>query len=291
LKFDDNRITIRERSYIDLLDLALRVIRVYAWPLAVALLVGVAPMICLNAWLLADYAEVDFELGFPATYCWYMLQLVIWEMPLATAPITLYLGQALFMQRPSARRMVAGFSASLPQLLIYQVLCRGTLIPVAWIFTFSIYSRPLQTLVHVGIFAWFALFAVWPYLSEVILLERNPMQRHGTQRMTTFRRTRALHRGSLGDLFPRWLGALVIGGLLFVCFWFSIWLMGGMLLSEWEWEGHPLTLYYPLALWLVVGYFAVVRFLCYLDLRIRREGWEVELLMRAEGARLARQLT
>jgi hypothetical protein len=51
------------------------------------------------------------------------------------------------------------------------------------------------------------------------------------------------------------------------------------------------TFYYPLALWLVVGYLTVVRFLAYLDLRIRREGWEVELMMRTEAARLTRQLT
>jgi hypothetical protein len=31
------------------------------------------------------------------------------------------------------------------------------------------------------------------------------------------------------------------------------------------------------------GYLTVVRFLAYLDLRIRREGWEAELMMRAEG--------
>ncbi len=43
--------------------------------------------------------------------------------------------------------------------------------------------------------------------------------------------------------------------------------------------------------WLVVGYLTVVRFLAYLDLRIRREGWEVELMMRNEAARLTRQLT
>ena len=54
--------------------------------------------------------------------------------------------------------------------------------------------------------------------------------------------------------------------------------------------GCRLHFYYPLALWLVLGFFAVVRFLGYLDLRIRREGWEVELMMRAEGARLERQL-
>jgi hypothetical protein len=45
-----------------------------------------------------------------------------------------------------------------------------------------------------------------------------------------------------------------------------------------------------MALWSVLGYFTVVRYLSYLDLRIRTEGWEVELLMRAEGERLTRQL-
>ena len=53
----------------------------------------------------------------------------------------------------------------------------------------------------------------------------------------------------------------------------------------------PCCLCLPLAAWVVVGYFAVVRFLAYLDRRIRCEGWEVELLMRAEAARLTRQLT
>ncbi len=51
------------------------------------------------------------------------------------------------------------------------------------------------------------------------------------------------------------------------------------------------TIFYPLALWLTVSYFTVVRFLGYLDLRIRREGWEVELMMRAEQMRLTREMT
>ena len=38
------------------------------------------------------------------------------------------------------------------------------------------------------------------------------------------------------------------------------------------------------------GFFRVVRFLSYLDLRIRHEGWEVELLMRAESLRLGMQV-
>ena len=43
-----------------------------------------------------------------------------------------------------------------------------------------------------------------------------------------------------------------------------------------------------LAFWIVAVYFSVVRFLSYLDGRIRNEGWEVELLLRAQRARLTR---
>ena len=76
----------------------------------------------------------------------------------------------------------------------------------------------------------------------------------------------------------------------FCSVWCSLILLANLLLDQWEGDPLVYTLYYPLALWTVLGFFAVVRFLGYLDLRIRREGWEVELMMRAEGARLERQL-
>ena len=110
-------------------------------------------------------------------------------------------------------------------------------------------------------------------------------------RMTTALRRSALHGGYVGELFVRWIGSLAAGTALFLSLWLSLWSGFGMLLNEWTWGKVVLTVYFPLALWLVVGYLTVVRFLGYLDLRIRREGWEVELMMRAEGARLARQLT
>lgn len=275
MQLDQNRIVIRERGYLDILDLALRVIRVYAFPLALAFACGVVPAMCLNAWLLADYAEPDFEflpgVYVPASYMWFMLLLVIWEMPLVTAPVTLYLGQALFEDWPQPGEIARRLLRSLPQMVWYQLILRGLMLP--WVIT------------------WLFLFAQWPHLSEVILLERNPMRRRRPDQMTTGRRRGLLHGGYAGELFARWMGALGVGSLLFLSFWLSLWLTGGMLLSEWQWSGATYTLFFPLALWLVVGYFAVVRFLGYLDLRIRREGWEVELMMRAEGARLTRQLT
>ena len=65
----------------------------------------------------------------------------------------------------------------------------------------------------------------------------------------------------------------------------------GMLTEHWDFDRAMYTVGFQLSVWIVATYFAIVRFLSYLDLRIRNEGWEVELLMRAEGARLSRQLT
>lgn len=271
MQLDHNRIVIRERGLLDLLDLALFVVRAFAGPLMVALVAGVLPAMLLNAWLLADFAEPDIDMPFPMAYMWWMLILVIWETPVVTSLATLYLGESVFTERPRAGSIVRLFVRSLPQLFMFQVVLRGIMMPL--------------------VFTWFVPFAVWPYLNEVILLERNHFWRRRPGQMTTFRRTKALHGGSVGDSFGRWLATAAFGVMLFVALWISIQILVGMLLSEWEWGGLTYTLYYPLALWIVVGYFTVVRFLGYLDLRIRREGWEVELMMRAEGERLSRQLT
>jgi hypothetical protein len=271
MQLDRNRIVIRERGWLDVLDLALRVGRVYAWPLLLTLAIGIVPVMLFNAWLLAGLAEPAFDEPAPFWYMWWMLNLVLLEMPLATALATLFLGEAVFLERPSARSVIAAFFRSLPQLFWFQVLLRALFIPL--------------------VVTWFVPFSVFPYLNEVILLERNPLLSRRRGQMTTFRRSMALHGGSIGDLFARWLGSVAFGGMLFASFWLTMQALAGVLVSEWKWEGLTYTLYFPLALWLVVGYFTVARFLGYLDLRIRNEGWEVELMMRAEAARMSRQLT
>jgi hypothetical protein len=269
MQFDRNRIVIRERGWLDLLDLALRVTRAYALPLAASLAVGILPAMLFNAWLLSGLSEAEFDELVPRAYLVWMLVIVLVESPLVTAGATLYLGEAVFFARPGMRSIAGGFFRRLPQLLAFQALRAVFLLPIV---------------------TWFVPFAVWPYLNEVLLLERNPWRRRAGQ-LTTFRRVTTLHRGSAGDLFLRWIAAAAFGAILVAALWLTMQCLAGMLLAEWKWEGLCLTLYYPLALWIVVGYFTVVRFLGYLDLRIRREGWEVELMMRAEGARLSRQLS
>lgn len=258
MQLDKTRITVRERSYFDILDLALRVVRAGGWPLAAALAAGAAPMMLLDGWLLAGYREPDFDTGFPLHFMIWTMLLVVWEIPLAAAPGTLYLGQVLFRQRPQVKTIVRHLGESLPQLLLYAGVMR-------------------------------LLFVARPYLNEVLLLERNPMRRSGRERISTLGRSRTLHRGESGDLLARTFAAASVGALLVVAIWGSMYMIRSMLVGQWGWDDALSTFYFPLALWIVVSYFTVVRFLAYVDLRIRREGWEVELLMRAERDRLLRQ--
>ncbi len=260
MALDQSRIAIRERGYLDVLDLSLRVVREFAGPLALALAAGAAPLSAFNAWLLAGYADGGFETGFSAAHTALAALLVLFEAPLATAPVTLYLGRAAFTERPRFGEILRCYLASLPQLAVYQVLLRP----------FSIFR---------------------PYLTEVIVLDRNPMRSRDPRQPTTARRSRLLHHGEGSDLFARAVLSLLLGGALLAALWLSIHLLRGLLVASWEWTRAMFTVFYPLALWTVAGFMAVARFLSYLDLRIRREGWEVELLLRAEHARLTRSVS
>ena len=266
MRIDQAQITIRERSWLDNLDLALHVIRAHAGPVLVCALVGVLPMMVVNYAIVNSFygsqlaEDADFDAFVLA------MLLVMIEAPLATAPLTLYLGQALFLEDPNPREMARHFLQCLPQLILFQLFVRTALI------------LPIVT--------WFIPYAMWPYLNEVILLERNPLVGRRGQ-LSTMQRNSLLHRGSSGDYVVRGLAA----GLLALALVFALW-MTQSISFEWllglqqGWTAQVLSL--QCALWIVAAYFAVARFLAYLDQRIRGEGWEVELFLRAQRQWLTR---
>lgn len=272
MQLDKTRIAIRERSLLELLDLALRVLREHAGPLAMAFLAGTLPIALANHWLLAsglptDSIDSDDLVGYIMASAW----LICWEAPLATAPLTLYLGQVLFVEKPTAGGVAADFAAMAPQFIWFQVVVRALL--VLFVFTIPV------------------LYLGWPYLSEIILLERNAWRKRGPRGTSTASRAADLHSRQRGELFLRWMGSAAAGLLLIFVVWRSLWSLAQLVINEPETRATQWTIWLPVAIWLVVGYFTIVRFLSYLDLRIRTEGWEVELLLRAEAARLARRLS
>ena len=275
MQLDKTRIAVRERGYLDILDLALHVVWSYSWPLVIASVAGAAPMIALNYWLLGDMVVWSEEYGadpefWSSATAYVLLQgmLIYVEMPLATAPITLLLGQAMFLETPGGGQIARDWLRSLPQLLVCQVLLRG-------LFLMLVVTAIIP-------------FVAWPYLNEIILLERNRLFARGSAGTTTFRRSTYLHSNNTGDLFGRWLISLLIGLPLTGSLFFSVGSVRSVLVGDWR-PDLTLLLDFPIAAWAVVSFFTVVRFLAYLDLRIRNEGWDVELTMRAEAARLTRQ--
>ena len=271
VQLDQNRIAIRERGNLEILDLSLRVIRAQAAPLAAALALGGGP---------GDAPE-RLARGRHGRSGSRQLAPLLVSLPRISADRLggapghgagdVAAGTIAVFRRAPVAALGRRFLASLPQLLFYQVLRRGLML----------------VLVVGAIF----VFASNAYLNEVILLERNPLRRDRADRLTTGRRAAALHAGVFGDLLAQWIIAMLVGVCLFVSVWLSLRFVAGALTGQWEWNGAVFTFYYPLALWIVCGFFAVARFLGYLDLRMRREGWEVELMMRAEAARLERQST
>ena len=194
--------------------------------------------------------------------------LVMIESPLATAPLTLYLGQAMFVEKPRAGQIARDFLACLPQLVLLQVLVRVLLI--------------------VPVLTWIVPYAIWPYLNEVILLERNPLFGRRGQ-VSTLKRNTNLHRNNNGEFLARALGAMCLAPLLIAALWVTQkFLLETLFGFQSPWGVQVIA--FESVLWLVAAYFTVARFLSYIDQRIRSEGWEVELFLRAESERLARQL-
>jgi hypothetical protein len=119
------------------------------------------------------------------------------------------------------------------------------------------------------------------FANEVILLERG-------------RWWKILRRGA--DLSSRREGGLFLLGVLQVVltyvfalvFFVGSSVIGQAVLAEdLTWDAPEASSFtgwrFQLPIWLVVAFFAVVRFLTYIDQRIRLEGWEVELRLRAVG--------
>lgn len=290
MQLDETRVAIRERTLPEIMDLAARVARGYAPQLAFAWVMGALPFALLNAWVLAARYPAEGDEALPAGYVWHLAVLMIWELPLATAPITLYLGQALFVEHPSRRELLRQLCGRMGQLVWYQLGLRGLLPACAVLGYVAGTDRALLVFIELAMCLFWALSYInSPYLNEVLLLERCPW-RGSRGRVSTRARTRAMHRQASVSLLGRWLMSLVLAGLLITAGLVAMsWLRGTLTfehtLDDWTWQWLL-----PLAGWAAIGYFAIVRFLSYLDLRIRTEGWEVELLLRAEGARLAGQV-
>ena len=258
MNIDHTTIAVRERSLPELYDLALLVLRRHAWPLLLLALIGCGPFALLN-WLMLAGAPDE-----RAWASWYpLLLLLAIEGPLATAPLSAYLGSALFDHQPRMRDALRQALAQSGKLLLFG-LWRGVL-------------------------ALFPMLLVFypPHAVEVCVLERQGMR-------ATWKRANALRAVWTAEWSTHLLVAacLMAIGLVVVINTtetvLSVLMHAELIRDDDDWHHYlPGASFAPhLACWLVMTYLAVVRFLTYIDLRTRREGWEVDLALKREARRL-----
>jgi hypothetical protein len=254
MAFERTLIQIRERTFLEVHDLALVVVRNHPLTLGLAALAGIAPFAALNAWLTAD---AEFPLGPFAI-------LVLLEIPWATAPLTAVLGERMFGQRLVAGKLAVRLLRAVPSLVLYQFLLRGILI--------------------VSIILFPVIPARLVFLNEVIVLERDVWYK-------ALSRSAQLCARRGGDLFVQWVGQLLLGAVFVACFWMGTGAaVTALTSSELTWEqpawADVYGVRFQLGLWLAIGFFTVARFLTYIDHRIRKEGWEIELRLQDVGRAL-----
>ncbi len=297
MQLDKTRIAIRERNFPELMDLSLHVTRVFARPLVLTFALAAVPLALVNHFLIGWTADIDYRDESPWTYLTWMSLLIFIEAPLASIFATAYLGEAMFHERPRIRDVVKSVAKVWPRVLWCVVILRGPALALFLAATLDPFEEPPSVnLVFLFLLALGAaiLRATRPFLVEIVLLERNPLgwtlvRRSPDPHKTTIgQRSATLHNASSGDLLGRWIGSAAAVLVLVVAVQCTFWFASGVFLNTWSWGPVMTEICAPLSMWLVACYFTVVRFLSYLDLRIRTEGWEVELRLRAEAARLER---
>ncbi len=293
MQLDNTRIAIRERNLLETLDLSFRLLCEFWKPWLVCSLLAIIPLAIINAlllnWMAADLDFADFD-EWPIRYFWTMAVFIYFEAPLASVFVVAYLGPAVFMENPRIRQTVWDTLKQWPAIFLCQFLFRlvlpmwllalafDRLEPNLWI-EFALVC--LLMIPYVTI-----LRAFRPYINEIVVLEKNPLRSNNPQVITIGKRSSHLHGPYSNDLFVRWLGTVLATFALIWMVGATSYFLQAVLFGSYELNWVLVYIWFPAVLWTVVSLVSVVRFLDYLDLRIRHEGWEVELLMKAEALRL-----
>ncbi|MFM7129684.1 MAG: hypothetical protein ACKO0V_10045 [bacterium] len=166
------------------------------------------------------------------------------------------MGALVFNQKIRIRQIFTRLISGLPKMILFQLFLRGL------ITVFGITALAIP--VALG------------FINEVIFLERVSWRR-------SLRRVKLLNSGS--DQFAFSLAALCFQMLFVGCGWYALSVFFSIMerSSVWidpdadffsDWKFHLLIL-------ISIQFFAIARFLFYIDVRIRTEGWDLENQVRA----------
>ena len=303
MHLDQTHVKVRLRTMAEIGDLSLIMIRQYpvslligffggaiAWALVDLLVLGWIPLTEASYGLDDDEAMTEIF-----RYLAWMALLVMLQAPAAGVMTTLYLGLAVFEQRPTWASVLSETRRHFTRWFWKLAIVRMAIPPVILLaFRWGQPASPFwDVLVPLGLLLGVVVMRGGrPFMPEILLLEQCPLRDRSKSSdpsnpaITASRRSKALHSPMASNLSGRFMSVAFVLTALFFSFFYSLLFMRGVALGQWEWMNlGVLMVLYPLALWMVAGISVLVRLLNYLDCRIRLEGWEVELAVRAEAMR------
>lgn len=301
MELDHTEIVIRQRTSLELFDLSLLTIKRHLRALSISGAILGLPLTVINVlllqWMLSDDAILMAQVqAWPEVYVWmryviHLVALVVLEFPLVSLPITLFLGAQIFY-------MPVSFSSQMQNLK--QVFLKSTW--VLGVLRLGLVGIAIEILIRdtggieflEGVLLFLLLPSAWlvraffPFAPEIIGLERCPLRSNDAGVVSYKSRRKNLHTMMHGELLARMILASFYGALWLVMLVGGCMFFQGSLLSDWSWNWIFSLIVLPLCLWFTGVFLAVFRYLSYIDTRIRLEGWEIELRMRAEASRLAK---
>lgn len=297
MQLDKTHVVIRVRTLSEVGDLALVMLRRYPSALLVGFALGALPWIIMNAALLSwipyfeteyDFLNDDESFAEIARYCSWMCLLVFLQAPAAGVLTTIYLGQAVFEQKPTWSSVIAEARRQFGR-WFYVLGVKRLAIPVMIVLALR-WDTPADGFFDVLLPIIVVLIAALvrasrPFLPEILLLEQCPLRDPTNRVITAPRRSKSLHTPMGSELSGRFIAISLILFWLFASVLYTMFAARELLAGTRTLDAFFFILFFPAALWIIAGASVLVRLLNYLDARIRLEGWEVELAVRAEAIR------
>lgn len=304
MQLDKTEIVIRQRSTLELLDLSLVIIRRYWLQLIVSSGILGIPLLALDvsltSWIVGPIGraaaedQISPEVAMQQRYMWHMVALWYLQYPLASLPATIMLGNLIFYERLSFADLIKQLRpVAIRGFLVLGILRAGLVyLPMEFFVGADAAIDPvMELLVLGGLCGWATLRRISnPFAPEILGLECFKLRAISKGESDYFRRSTNLHSDSFGRFLV--CGLVCIGIVVMIYSSVFVGDFVGVRQTKFHFLNAMLSsrflvcVAFPAALWCGGVYATTFRFLSYLDARIRLEGWEVELQLRAECARL-----
>jgi len=305
MQLDRTFIGIRQRSAFEIWDLSLLVVRRYFGPLCTLFFVGALPWMIINHLLTMWMVSDDFYSDHAYWFYWINACLVISQAQIGTCLMAHFLGQAMFNAQSTARASIGAFrkmkraQGNRPGKLffVWLHLMNRLVLPMLGLVLIIWLTKDEGTIGFLGgfflpllLFIALTVRARTPYLSEILLLEEAPRKSVSPKIQSYKSRSTNLLNAPGSDFFLKFSLSAFIGILLSLFIYESFCLLDSVLGLQSIANSNLNFIYWQISLWIAAAFVAVNRFLSYIDLRIRTEGWAVRLRLMAEEKRMAAEV-